>query len=144
MVYYTFNNIHRQIAETSSKKINYVPQCEYTELSSLPMTKWKKDPKLWGPHLWAYLHYSSANYPIQPTAEETDKMVSWLQNLYVTIPCEKCRVHYKKHIDETKNLREICGSRNTLFKFLVDLHNKVNERNGKESLSYHQAKDIYD
>lgn len=106
--------------------------------------EWEKDPKIWGPHLWMYMHYAAANYPKYPTENDINEMVEWLCTLPVTIPCQNCRFHYKKYIDKEKpRLREICSRRDTLFNFLVDVHNKVNERNNKKIISYEEARELY-
>lgn len=103
-----------------------------------------KDPTLWGPHLWAYLHFSTANYPDKPSHEEIENMKAWLCSLYVTIPCDTCSQHYKKYIDNKKNeLDDICSCREKLFRFMVDIHNKVNLRTGKPTITYEQAKQMY-
>jgi hypothetical protein len=105
---------------------------------------WKNDPSLWGPHLWAYMHYSAANYPEKPSKENIDEMVDWLCSLPVTIPCANCSTHYRKYIEQNKsNLKNICGNKTSLFNFLVDIHNKVNVRNGKSEMSYDDAWKLY-
>ena len=105
---------------------------------------WKKDPKLWGPHLWYYLHFSAANYPENPSSEQISSMKDWLCNLHVTIPCTNCSQHYQAYIENNKPyLKDICSNKTKLFNFLVDIHNKVNKRNGKPELSYDQARAIY-
>jgi hypothetical protein len=107
-------------------------------------SKWKNDPKLWGPHLWAYLHYSAMNYPENPSRKEIDEMINWLCSLPVTIPCDNCSKHYRGYIEKNKNnLPVICSNKDTLFNFLVDIHNKVNERNGKPIMSYEDARKLY-
>jgi len=108
-------------------------------------SEWKRDPTLWGPHLWAYLHFSASNYPDKPSGEQIEEMKQWLCSLPVTIPCSSCSQHYKAYIDARRgDLDVVCGSRNTLFKFLVDIHNKVNERNGKTEMSYADAWKLYE
>jgi len=105
---------------------------------------WSRDPRMWGPHLWSYMHYAAANYPDEPSSEDIHKMMAWLYTLSVTIPCESCKIHYAKHIEKNKhNLHKICSSRDSLFGFLVDTHNKVNKRNNKPTLTYQQAEYIF-
>lgn len=107
-------------------------------------TEWKKNPELWGPHLWAYLHYAAANYPEKPTVDNIKEMTEWLCSLPVTIPCENCSKHYRSYIEENKSrLTAICADKNSLFNFLVDIHNKVNAQNGKVEMSYSDAKALY-
>jgi len=102
------------------------------------------DPKLWGPHLWSYMHYSAANYPEYPSEKEIQDMVVWLKVLPVTIPCVSCKQHYGAYIENNKDrLYQICSSKNDLFNFFVDIHNKVNERSGKPTMTYEDAKRMY-
>lgn len=102
------------------------------------------NPKWWGPHLWKYLHYSSSTYPTNPSPQEIHDMVEWLKCLHVTIPCGKCKYHFKQYIEQNNDkLYDICSCRDKLFKFLVDIHNKVNKRNNKPELTYEEAKNLY-
>lgn len=117
---------------------------EGIKINSNPIAGMSKDPAVWGPHLWRYLHYSAANYPIHPDHRQNSQMAHWLANLHVTIPCEVCSQHYKRHIDQYRgDLHRICSTRDTLFNFLVDTHNAVNARNGKPLMSYEQARTMY-
>lgn len=113
----------------------YVPVEEDT-------TSYSKAPSAWGPHLWYYLHSCSFNYPDHPSDEKKNNMKNWLRSLYATMPCPSCSQHYKSYMDEA-DLDKICSSRDNLFKFIVDLHNKVNARTGKKEISYDQAYDMY-
>lgn len=126
------------VALTTSKKYlleNDIPEDEYD---------WKKDPKNWGPHLWSYMHYSAANYPDKPNDMQIKAMMDWLITLPITIPCDNCSKHYRAYIKAHKeHLYKICSRRDSLFNFLVDIHNKVNERNGKCKMSYEDARKKY-
>lgn len=105
---------------------------------------WSRDPRRWGPHLWSYMHYAAANYPDKPTPKEIHAMMDWLCALPVTIPCDSCKSHYAKYIERHKPiLHDICSSRDSLFKFLVDIHNKVNKRNNKPEMTYDQAVHLF-
>lgn len=103
------------------------------------------DPSVWGPCLWRYMHYSAINFPEFPTKRQATAMAQWLYSLPVTIPCEKCRHHYAAYIKKhARDLVRICSSRKGVFNFLVDIHNKVNERNGKPVMSYADAIEFYE
>lgn len=118
------------------------PSCSASK--SCGNNDWKKDPKIWGPHLWYYMHYSAANYPNSPTAHQKHAMKQWLQSLSVTIPCGNCGHHFNQYIRKHQHrMDEICNSRETLFRFLVDIHNKVNQTHGKPAMSYKEAKSIF-
>lgn len=107
-------------------------------------TNWKKDPTIWGPSLWYYLHFSAANYPDYPDDKTAREMHDWLCSLPVTIPCDNCSKHYRGYIEQNKrDLMNICKNKKKLFKFLVDIHNKVNARNGKPIMSLEDAEKMY-
>lgn len=106
--------------------------------------RWSRDPTQWGPHLWTYMHYAAANYPEQPNEQEIQDMIMWLCSLPVTIPCVNCQIHYKRYIEKSKPyLYRICSNRTSLFNFLVDIHNQVNQRNNKPLVSYEDARRMY-
>jgi hypothetical protein len=103
-----------------------------------------KDPALFGKHLWSYMHFMSSNYPNQPSKQQQQEMMTWLKCLSSTIPCPECSVHYRQYIDnEWHNLSDICSCKSKLFKFLVDLHNKVNKRLKKPEMNLNEAKKMY-
>lgn len=102
------------------------------------------DPRVWGPHLWKYMHCSAANYPEKPTSDQIDQMITWLKTLTVTIPCKKCKDHYGQYINRHQtSLRDICASKDKLFNFIVDIHNQVNRRNNKPIVTYDEARRLY-
>ena len=105
---------------------------------------WKNDPSYWGPHLWYYIHYSTLNFPKNPTKQQSQKMYDWICNLTVTIPCEKCKGHYEKNINANRDqLKMACTNGDDIFNLMVDIHNEVNQRNGKPKMSYEEARKIY-
>lgn len=110
--------------------------------SKSPLDTYSKSPSAWGPHLWYYLHTCSFNYPDHPSQEKKENMKKWLRSLYATMPCSSCSQHYKSYMDDA-DLDTICSSKEALFTFIVDLHNKVNARTGKKQLSYQEAYDMY-
>ena len=130
----TDNTKFINIRELQNKQQNKI--CDTKSLTS--------DPKIWGPILWSYLHYSAINYPEHPTKQQVKEMKDWLCSLPTTIPCKNCSQHYRKYIEQNREqLDKICSCRDHLFNFLVDIHNKVNKRNGKKELTYDEARKIY-
>ena len=106
----------------------------------------KDDPKkVWGNSLWTYMHYAAMNYPDHPTEKDISEMINWLVTLPVTIPCNNCKGHYRGYIEKAKSqLHTACSDKDSLFKFLVDIHNKVNVRLGKPEVSYEDAYKLYE
>lgn len=140
-----YNQCHpRQNAITNNRKFLRGNPPEPQLQPELEPTDKTADPRLWGPHLWAYLHYSAMNYPNNPSQKQKEAMKDWLCCLSATIPCKNCSNHYSKYIEQHRSrLDEICSSKDKLFNFLVDIHNKVNKRNGKREVSYTEARQIY-
>jgi len=99
-------------------------------------------PDIWGPHFWYILHIISFDYPLRPT--EYDKRVyhDFYTSLKDIIPCETCRKHYRTHINKYP-LTPHLDSRDTLVKWVIQVHNFVNASLGKPILSIPEVMDIY-
>jgi hypothetical protein len=91
-------------------------------------------PKVWGKEGWRFIHYVAVTY--HPSKKE--EYLQFFQNLPKILPCPVCGSHFKinmeKHPPKMGNAKE-------LFDWTVDMHNFVNEMNGKKQLTYKQAHD---
>lgn len=97
-------------------------------------------PEVWGPPGWTFLHSITLNYPENPTIKEKENYSNFFNLLSEILPCERCKEHYKKNIKENPiNL----NSKEELTKWLFDIHNKVNESNGKPIYDYDDFIDKY-
>jgi len=102
-----------------------------------------RDPHVWGPGLWLFLHISSVNYDPE-SQEQIQRCVDFIENLPYMLPCYNCSQHAKQYVtDVGDNLPQICKTRKDLFEFYVDFHNYVNTRQGKRIFSYKEAWDMY-
>lgn len=107
-------------------------------------------PELWGNHAWKFLHYVTLDYPENPTSHDKKKYKEFFNLLQYTLPCEKCRNHYRKNMKNHQLTDEILSDDKKLIYWLIDFHNIVNESTGKEivdrdeafNLLYYQAKFI--
>lgn len=99
-------------------------------------------PELWGKHLWRSIHYISLGYPIKPTAENAEQYRQFFSNLWKVIPCEKCALNYKRHLDELP-IDVYLKDNAALFEWTVKLHNIVNRELGKNEMSFEDAKKMY-
>lgn len=98
------------------------------------------DPNIWGSHAWLFLHTITLNYPDKPTKFDMDNYKKFFENLGEVIPCEVCKAHYKKNIKMYPIQLE---SKETLAKWLHNIHNLVNVKNDKPEYSYDQFIEKY-
>jgi hypothetical protein len=96
--------------------------------------------KTWGKHLWKSIHYIALGYPDFPTPEQAKAYKDFYINLYQVIPCLKCAINYKKHVQE---LPIDLTNKMTLFDYTVKLHNIVNRSLNKAEWSTIQALKVY-
>jgi len=96
----------------------------------------------WGPSTWKFLHAVSFAYPDTPSANDKKQMYELLLSVGKFIPCKKCSSHFMSHLRSTLTSKELSyalANRDTLSRFLVDVHNEVNTRLGKKSYCYERV-----
>ncbi len=101
------------------------------------------NPSIWGPHAWWFLHSITFNYPKCPTPHNKESMRAFFENLHNILPCDSCCQNYKQHLSKLPLTNKILSSRDTLVKWLIDLHNLVNESTGKPTKSYEEVFNEY-
>lgn len=99
-------------------------------------------PDIWGKHLWFSIHFIAQDYPKTPTHDEMIAYKDFFDNLWKVIPCYKCGVNYKRHLQELP-IDDHLGSREDLFAWTVELHNIVNRELGKPIMTLDEAKKKY-
>lgn len=99
-------------------------------------------PNVWGPHLWKSIHYIALGYPNNADDEVRTAYKSFYENLWKVIPCLKCSLNYKRHLDEVPPIDDFLRSRD-LFAWTVMLHNIVNAELGKPPMPLEQAREMY-
>ncbi|KAH7702737.1 Protein F56C11.3 [Aphelenchoides avenae] len=83
-----------------------------------------------GRSTWNLLHTMAAYYPDKPTPVEKDDMKSTLTSLSKTYPCPHCAEDFRKDIKEHPPRLE---NRETLSKWMCEMHNRVNTKLGKDT-----------
>lgn len=96
-------------------------------------------PNIWGPHLWKALHMITMGYPNEPSEEDKKNYKSFFENLYLVIPCSICATNYKKHLIEIPLSDDALKSKESLAKWVIDIHNLVNKETGKKILTHDEA-----
>ena len=93
------------------------------------------DKATWGNGLWNFLHSSSY---AAPTKRRSDSLGSFFENLGSMIPCPDCQKHYDDFY-----LTRGPPTNSNLSEWIVDLHNNVNKRIGKKTMTYKEARDYW-
>jgi hypothetical protein len=100
---------------------------------------------VWGPALWHSLHTISFNYPVNPTEEDKVRYYKYFKYLGKVLPCKYCRDNYKNNLKTTNYSIKVFENRDTLSRWVYNLHENVNSMLGKASgLSYQDVRNRYE
>lgn len=99
-------------------------------------------PEIWGNHFWFTMHTASFFYPEYPTPTDMHRYKNFYESFAFIIPCPECKVHYTQMLNDHP-IDPYLESRDSLSRWVVLVHNKVNERLGKKQISYQQAVEQY-
>jgi hypothetical protein len=83
-------------------------------------------PSCWGNAFWHTLH--SIAYVYNPQTDK-EKYYDFFSNLGYILPCEECKLHYSQNLNK-QELSIALETNENLFKWVYDLHNKVNRQIG--------------
>jgi hypothetical protein len=100
-------------------------------------------PDKWGNPTWKMMHYITYSYPDNPTPDNKRQVYDFFISLQNLLPCEKCRVNYKIHLQEYPLTADILQNKRKLINWLIDIHNEVNRSLNKSVITYAQADKIY-
>ena len=96
------------------------------------------EPEIWGPNAWLFLHTVTFNYPKNPTVIDRNNYYDFFNSLQNVLPCQKCQEHYKLNLQKSPIQLQ---SRRHLVQWLINMHNAVNIKNGKEVWTYDEVYD---
>ena len=99
-------------------------------------------PSVWGPHGWKFMHYVSLGYPTEPTTEDKNNYKQFYESLQYILPCGTCANNYTKNIREFP-IDKSLETRDSLVKWVIDIHNSVNKETGKKLYDYDQGLKLY-
>ena len=100
---------------------------------------------VWGPALWHSLHTISFNYPVNPTDTQKKDYLNFFTSLQNILPCKYCRDNYKKNLELKPLNNNVLKNRETLSRWLFDMHEIINTNLGKKSnLEYEDIRDRYE
>ena len=87
-------------------------------------------PPIWGSLVHDTLQIIALSYSSKPNDDQKLSMNLLLLNLFRNLPCPACRVHATQYFD--KHPPDLSSSE-SLYKWLTDFHNTINDRTGKRS-----------
>ena len=93
-------------------------------------------PEIWGPHAWIFLHSVTLEYPDNPTDEDKQNMINFINSLGYVLPCIKCRNNFKIHLTKFPLTDKVLETKQNLVYWLIDIHNCVNDIKKTKKLSY--------
>ena len=98
------------------------------------------EPKNWGKFGWGFIHNVALGYPEDLTYMQKEQYRKFFEVIGDVLPCLDCQDHYKEMIAD---YQPIMTNKETLFKWTVDIHNKVNERINKKQITLDEAYNIW-
>lgn len=96
----------------------------------------------WGPSGWKFMHSVTLSYPDNPTPQDRAEMRKFFTSIAPVLPCPDCRTHFAKAV-QTSFTETTLDNKENLFRWLVDVHNRVNRRLHKPILSYRHVSELY-
>lgn len=96
------------------------------------------EPDIWGPQTWFFLNSAVLSLPDGDIPDEQQKKIyNFFDSLTYMLPCGSCREHYTEYFN--KNSIDI-SNRDSIWNWLIKLHNAVNIRYNKPVISTEDAK----
>ena len=100
---------------------------------------------VWGPVMWHMLHTISFNYPVKPTDEQIKDYYRFFKKLKKILPCGTCRDNLSKNYKSLEFGKHYFKNRETLSKFVYNLHETLNKMlNKKSNLTYEDVRNKYE
>ena len=100
---------------------------------------------IWGPSFWHILHTMSFDYPTEPTQKHKQDYYKFFSSLKNVLPCKLCRQHLKENLKILKLTKSVFKSRESLSRWVFELHELVNKMLKKKSgLTYEKVRAIYE
>jgi len=114
----------------------YIPMFLYTYLQMV------FEPKIWGPYYWGFLHTVAHSYPHSPNEVTRRKYYDLIMNMPIFIPVPEIGDRFSEMLDKYP-VTPYLVNRDSFIQWMHFIHNKYNERLGKEEVSLGEGIDQY-
>jgi len=102
-------------------------------------------PDSWGLQMWNSMFCVAINYPNEPTEQNKKDYYKFYSSLKNILPCKICSTNMKKHEKILPLTRKVFENRETLSRWVYDMHCLVNKMLGKKyDKTYEETRDIYE
>jgi hypothetical protein len=91
-------------------------------------------PEIWGPMFWATIHMVSLGYPETPSYADKRAAKEFFNAVPYLLPCAVCREHFAEVI-KGMPVESWLDNRKGLVEWTFNVHNLVNERLGKPTIT---------
>ena len=98
--------------------------------------------KIWGPHYWFFMMTVALSYPDFPNEIIKRKFYDFFLNLPLFIPDVEMGQKFSAFLDKYP-VAPYLGSKDSLVRGVVFIHNKYNEMLGKDEISIDEAMSRY-
>jgi len=92
----------------------------------------------WARPLWIFLYTILSMYPDNPSQETQQYLYNFLIALQAIMPCNSCAEHFLAHLS-SPNFKDALTSKYNFSKWIFHVHNDINLRTGKPTLTYEQS-----
>jgi len=101
------------------------------------------NPLVWGHHVWKSIHYIALGYPENASELDRDAYFSYYTHLHKVLPCDECATHLKQLVEQHPITNSELKNRRSLFDWTVKIHNEVNKKLNKKTMSSNEAILLY-
>lgn len=100
------------------------------------------DPSVWGPHYWFFLNTIAITYPHHPNSVTKKIYYDFIQHFHLFIPV-KDHSEFFNQLLSNYPITPYLDNRESFIRWIHFIHNKINERLHKPTITYHQFYVLY-
>jgi len=97
-------------------------------------------PTVWGPAAWFFLHSVALAQADEIPVEKQDRLRRFFtEDLAYLLPCRTCAKSVQNYVSAMEIDKDTFSSRDSVFEFVWELHNKVNADKGSAETPFDEA-----